>query len=352
MKTTKRRFIKSSAALAVLLGCGLAFAPTETSGQRAGGATPTGFSGQATAVRATVLGNTVLLGDTGALPLSGGNLRASELDVTVPGVLAGQVLHGTTIGQGDRSRAEASVADATITVGGQTITAGFLQSRATAVCRSGISTSEGSSELVNLNINGQVVAVTTAPNQRFELPGVGFIIFNEQIREGGTGNYSAITVNALHVVINNQTTGEVADVVIASAHADIRCENVACKGADFITGGGFIFTIPNGSRGTFGVAGGIKKNGQWGHLTYIDHGTGMKVKATSVTSYTVGATANSRVIAGAAEINGVAGTYRVEVADNAEPGRNADTFNIVLSNGYTQSSTLSGGNIQLHKPCR
>jgi hypothetical protein len=283
--------------------------------------------------------------------MSGGSLRASELERTVPGVLAAQVLHGTTIGQGDRSRAEASVADATITVGGQTITAGLLQSRATAVCRSGNSTSSGSSELVNLNINGQTFAVTTAPNQRFELPGVGHIIVNEQNRTGGTGNYSAITVNALHVVINNPTTGEVADVVIASAHADIRCENITCKGGDFITGGGFIFGSPSGSRGTFGVAGGIKKSGDWGHLTYIDHGTGMKVKSTSVTTYTVGATANSRVITGAAEINGVTGTYRVEVADNGEPGRD-DTFNIELSNGYRAVGLLSGGNIQLHKPCR
>ena len=34
-----------------------------------------------------------------------------------------------------------------------------------------------------------------------------------------------------------------------------------------------------------------------------------------------------------------------------EPGAGTDTFKIVLSNGYSASNTLGGGNIQLHKPC-
>jgi len=125
---------------------------------------------------------------------------------------------------------------------------------------------------------------------------------------------------------------------------------VNCKGADFITGGGWI-TTPSASRGTFGVAGGIKARGLWGHLTYIDHGTGMKVKGTGVTSYTVGATPTTRIITGTAEIDGLPGTYRVEVADNGEPGR-MDTFNIQLSSGYTAGGLLPAGNIQLHKPCK
>jgi hypothetical protein len=76
----------------------------------------------------------------------------------------------------------------------------------------------------------------------------------------------------------------------------------------------------------------------------------MKVHGTGVTAYTAtGPT--SRHIEGTAEVNGVAGfTYQVDVADNGEPGR-SDTFSIRLSNGYTASGTLGGGNIQLHKPC-
>lgn len=69
-----------------------------------------------------------------------------------------------------------------------------------------------------------------------------------------------------------------------------------------------------------------------------------------MTGYTVtGLT--SRRIAGTAEINGVPGTYTVDVSDNGEPGR-ADTFMIMLSTGYTAGGTLVGGNIQLHQPCK
>ena len=76
----------------------------------------------------------------------------------------------------------------------------------------------------------------------------------------------------------------------------------------------------------------------------------MKVKGTGVTGYTVtGPT--SRHIDGTAEINGGPGTYSVDVADNGEPGRD-DTFAIRLSNGYTAVGNLSGGNIQLHLPCK
>lgn len=40
------------------------------------------------------------------------------------------------------------------------------------------------------------------------------------------------------------------------------------------------------------------------------------------------------------------------VADNGEPGR-SDTFEIILSTGYTAAGTLAGGNIQLHvKACK
>jgi len=112
-----------------------------------------------------------------------------------------------------------------------------------------------------------------------------------------------------------------------------------------VTGGGWIPTL-SGAKGNFGVGGGIRHGAFWGHLEYIDHGTGMKVHGTGVTAYT--GTGNSRHIEGTAEINGQSGfTYMVDVTDNGEPGRD-DTFFISLSNGYSAGGTLGGGNIQLH----
>lgn len=308
-------------------------------GAPAQAAAATTYSGQATAVRVTdPLTGSITLADTGPLPSSGGAQEASLLSGSVPSVLTADVLHATTIAQGDRSRSEASLADLSLTVAGNTIAADFLMSRATATCTS----VSGGADIVGLVINGQSVSVSGQPNQTISLPGGATVVINEQSSSTGS-----ITVNALHVSVPG-----VVDVVLSSAHADIECQGPPpCATAkDFVTGGGWI--PASGSKGTFGVAGGIVSGGFWGHLVYIDHGTGLRVKGTGVTAYVVtGPT--SRHIEGTAEVNGIAGyTYSVDVADNGEPGIGVDTFAINVSNGYTASGTLSGGNIQLHMPCK
>jgi hypothetical protein len=68
------------------------------------------------------------------------------------------------------------------------------------------------------------------------------------------------------------------------------------------------------------------------------------VSGTGVTAYTItGPT--SRGVTGTAEIDGAPGTYIVDVADNGEPGRGADTFKLTLSSGYTAGGLLAGDNI-------
>jgi hypothetical protein len=313
------------------------------------GSSGTSFSGRATVVNATapVVGS-VVLADTGPLASSGGSEEASLLDAGVPGLLTAEVLHATTVGQGDRSRSEASVANLTLTAGGHTVGASFLMARATAACASNGPSASGGSDIVKLTLDNQSVAVSGQPNQTLVLPdGTGQIVINEQ-KSARPGD---LTVNALHVVVN--TPAGTTDVVVASAHADVTCPapgQISCTGGDFVTGGGWI-TTTSGARANFAVAGGIKQGAFWGHLQYIDHGTGLRVKGTGVTAYAPGATPTSRHIEGTADINGASGTYRVDVADNGEPGVGTDTFTISLSNGYTASATLSGGNIQLHQPC-
>lgn len=301
------------------------------------------FSGQATAIKATVLSlPPITLADTGPLPSSGGAQEASSLSANQAGIGA-EVLHASTIGQGDRSRSEASVANLTVNDAGQSVAADFLMSQAMAQCANGSATASGSSEVAGLTINGQPIVVSGSPNQTVILPGgLGEVIINEQTTGPGS-----ITVNALHVIV----TG-VADVVVASSHADIsNCPTppgqIACNGGDFVTGGGWIDTS---GRDTFAVAGGIKNGSFWGHLEYQDHSKDVKVHGTGVTAYSATGP-NSRHIEGSAEVNGQSGfAYKVDVTDNGSPGRN-DTFSIQLSNGYTASGTLGGGNIQLHQPC-
>ena len=305
----------------------------------------TSYSGRATVVQATLLTLApVTLVDAGPLPPQGGAEQASLLNASVPGLLTAEALHASTIGQGNASRSEASVAELALTIGGNSVSASFLEARATAMCTDAGATASGSSDITALSVNGQTIAISGAPNQTVALPN-GRVIINEQT-SAGAGD---ITVNALHVVVDG-----VADLVISAAHADITCAAgpppSGCSSGDFVTGGGWITGTPSGVKANFGAAGGRKQGALWGHLLYIDHGTGgPRVKGTGVTAYTVVST-TSRHIEGTAEVNGQDGfTYQLDVTDNGEPGSN-DIFTIQLSNGYGASGNLRGGNIQLHAP--
>ncbi len=298
-----------------------------------GGTGSATFSGHATALRANVLGITTVISEAGPISASGGQAGTSLAEASVPGLLTVGVLHASTIGEGNATRSEASTANLVLTLTGVTVEAEFLMSRANALCSSVTATSE----ILGLKINGSATNVSGKPNQTINL-GIGKVVINEQSTSMGS-----ITVNALHVIVNG-----IADVVVSSAQAGITCSGTpSCGTGDFVTGGGWITGTPSGAKGNFGVGGGIKNGGLWGHLTFVDHGaSGPKVKGTGVTAY-VNEGGTLRRIEGTADIDGQAGTYRVYVADNGEPGRN-DTFEIILSTGYRATGFLGGGNIQLH----
>jgi hypothetical protein len=101
-----------------------------------------------------------------------------------------------------------------------------------------------------------------------------------------------------------------------------------------------------GGRATFGfgveyTAGAIAPSGS---LSFNDH-AGKKVHATAIDSFTAAGT--KATFTGRATVNGVAGVrFFVEVEDLGEPG-NADTFRIVLGDGYGAGGVLLKGNIQV-----
>jgi len=321
-------------------------------GGRAAAAAATMFSGQATVVSGTVAGIPITLVDTGPVAASGGHLQSvleypiNGLPDATRGALTARVLHATVVAEGNKSSADAVVADFALNAAGQNISAEFLAARASATCNSGAATITESSEIAGLIVNGTQITVGTQP-QTITIPGVGSIEINEQPVASASGDSGEVTVNALHIMLTD-VLGNRTDVVVASAHADITCATQpgagGCDNKDFVTGGGWI-TKNDGARESFAVAGGP---GGWGHLQYIDHGTGLKVKGTGVMAYGPGSTPTSREIDGTAEwTGGGSGRYHVEVADNGEPGR-SDTFLLVLENGYGAAGTLDGGNIQLH----
>src|SRR5881396_1591597 len=97
---------------------------------------------------------------------------------------------------------------------------------------------------------------------------------------------------------------------------------------DFLTGGGWI--VYNGNKANFGVAGGCKHGSPtWGHLEYIDHGTGLNVHWTSITAYMEvdsstddkGRPIGARLICGTARTNFFGDVdWVVEARDRGEPG--------------------------------
>lgn len=117
-----------------------------------------------------------------------------------------------------------------------------------------------------------------------------------------------------------------------------------------VTGGGWIEVAVN-SKGTFGLTakGSASETGS-GNVTYQDHGLQARtVKSTAVTSVTLTEAGRCARIVGEAKVNGTPGFgFQVDVCDNGEPGKDSDTFTIVMSDGYTATGTLGGGNVQIH----
>jgi hypothetical protein len=293
------------------------------------------------------------LSDTGELPSQGGSRSAQLVDAKVPGILGAALLVARTSGANGVARSSASLVEAQLFPGNAAqVTARFVGAESEATC-DGV---RGSTEVAQVTFGGLALSVDPfTPNQVFTLPDpiggppLATLIINEQRRELDAGS-RAITVNAVHLTLKS---GD--EVVLAGTHSDIN----GCPGCppppeceDFVTGGGWIMT--GGGRASFGFNAGFKPNASSRDVSfnYIDHNTGMHMKATTITVYAEGRTKTSRHFEGAAEIEGVPGyTYQIDVEDNGEPGRSTDSLTIGLSNGYQAAGHLAGGNIQLHKAC-
>jgi hypothetical protein len=165
-----------------------------------------------------------------------------------------------------------------------------------------------------------------------------------------------VEVVALAIVLFAGIAGQ------AFAGAGAAKSSDSCK----VTYGGRI-TTADGDKATFG--GVANANGQKGQEEYQDHGptTDINVHSIDVQLVTcgdggVGIGLASRVatqagssdpqtasVFGTATINGSGSfDYELDLVDSGEPGT-ADTYRIVLSNGYDSGvQTLVGGNVQIH----
>jgi hypothetical protein len=369
-------------------------------------ATSTTFSGQATAVRGSIAGVSLLnsllpcspqspqyfcLIDTGPLsatqavqgganeaslacyPSGNGCVIQSPVGDPTGGAVRARVLHAAVVAAGDTSRAEASVADLTLGVAGVNVSADFLTANATAQCAHGGASVSGSSEVARINsqpvltIGPYTVVVAETPNYDVFAnappevagllpPGTQIIINKQSSGANGTGG-QGIDVTALYVNVPG-----VAEVFIADAHADITCALPPCPGA-FITSGGFVDPTSSDKQ-HFAAAG--RNLTTWGHVLYRDTTSGYSLHTKNPYAVVYGVFAQLKADADAQGFNtslldvskfqGGAilswtdqGGGKVLLVDEGEPGR-SDYFQIIAPNAIT-GGFLAGGNIQMHGKC-
>lgn len=326
----------------------------------------TTYSGRAIALRIDgvthPVSGPIIVADTGELPTAGGFLQRTATNVNVgSGALTIGHADAQASGDGPEAAAQSTLTDYraefVVQDGDHThravIEADFIHAEASAVSDKKGTVGVSSRVLIEgLKVNGKAIPVTGAPNQRVDLPHEvgGYLVINEiTTAAAGTGD-GDIAVTAIRFHVCHCIDGHIGKIY-AGITTTGNPPPPSGDGCGKVTGGGWISTA-SGAKGTFGVSGGIRRGAYWGHLTYQDHGTGMKVQSTAVTGFEeTGPT--SRVIRYAVTINGAPGTATVRVVDNGEPGRN-DIFEITLSTGYTAGGSLGGsrpggGNIQVHK---
>jgi hypothetical protein len=173
----------------------------------------TAYSGQARPLSVSAFGASVSIGDTGALPTSGGSQSAALLDLNVLGFATIGLLKGTTSGSGDEATSQASLVTVSVPIVG--LSADVVKSTSTASCSGTTPSVSGSSELVNVTLLGLPISAPM-PNVAIVAPGGISVILNEQV-SSVSGTEGSMTVNAIHV------TGPGIDIVVASAESDITC---------------------------------------------------------------------------------------------------------------------------------
>jgi hypothetical protein len=125
--------------------------------------------------------------------------------VNVPNVLNVGTINTTAASKlvpgGSASTASATTAGINVLNGLITVTAIKSESTTSHNNSTGtFSTSGAGSQLVGLSINGHAITATPAPNTTITLPGIGYVVLNEQISHIGATSAS-LTVNAIHVVV-------------------------------------------------------------------------------------------------------------------------------------------------------
>ena len=150
------------------------------------------------------------------LPPGGDQAQNSGQSIAIGGLATAQDAFAIVNGDADPTYGSTAVSSATL--GAVNLLSGLITTDGVvAVASSWIgsdatgSDAEGSS-LANLVVNG-VSVDDPGPNTRMDLPGTGYVVLNEQIPSGDGVTSSGLTVNMIHVVLQQPILGLLGEVI-------------------------------------------------------------------------------------------------------------------------------------------
>ena len=160
------------------------------------------------------------------LPAGGTMAQDQASNVSIADMVTAQDAFAIVAADGtDASDAVSSATLEQVSILNGLITAdGIVAMASSTVDGAGANSNAEGSSLANLVVNGVAVS-DPAPNTRMDLPGVGYVVFNEQIPTGDGVTSSGMTVNMIHVVLQQlglfgyETTGE---IIVGSASSGVN----------------------------------------------------------------------------------------------------------------------------------
>jgi hypothetical protein len=220
MRISMIRPVQPLVVLSLLIGTTTALVPVtqaqSVSGQAYGALvqSPLGTRQSAVAVLPTVTADDGAMADDAADGMS------------MPGTLTTDALTGTTSGGiGDAAAAQSVATVFNVNLLNGLITASSLTATVSSTSDGAQATSNAlGSTLADLVVNGVSLTSgdgTIAPNTRVALPGVGYVVLNEQLPTGDGVRTSGLTVNLIHVVLQNALTGiQTGEIIVGSASSN------------------------------------------------------------------------------------------------------------------------------------
>lgn len=187
-------------------------------------------SGHAFVARAGVdalFGLDVLVGHV-AIPPTGGSVTQAFDTLMLPGIggptvnsaAASSSSLGTLSPTNSTATSNASVERLSLLSGA--ITATLVKTQANSAASSGgASSNPTGTQLLNLVVGGKALGNNPPPNTTLNLPGIGFVVFNEQIPDAPSPGHTGLTVRAIHVHVN-KLGGVIpgAEIIVSEAHSD------------------------------------------------------------------------------------------------------------------------------------